>query len=40
LRRSFSEDLFGQYVTKLENSLGISVNSDALRRLTNGNESD
>ena len=40
LRRSLSEDLFGQYVTKLENSLGISVNSDALRRLTSTSESD
>jgi peptidyl-prolyl cis-trans isomerase D len=40
LRRSLSEDLFGQYVTKLENSLGISVNGDALRRLTSTSESD
>jgi peptidyl-prolyl cis-trans isomerase D len=40
LRRSLSEDLFGQYVTKLETSLGISVNSEALRRLTSGGESD
>jgi peptidyl-prolyl cis-trans isomerase D len=40
LRRSLGEDLFGQYVTKLETSLGISVNSDALRRLTSGSESD
>jgi peptidyl-prolyl cis-trans isomerase D len=40
LRRSLSEDLFGQYVTKLETSLGISVNSDALRRITSSNEPD
>jgi peptidyl-prolyl cis-trans isomerase D len=40
LGRSLSEDLFGQYVTKLETSLGISVNSDALRRLTSSNEPD
>ncbi|HXW31057.1 MAG TPA: SurA N-terminal domain-containing protein [Xanthobacteraceae bacterium] len=40
LRRSLSEDLFGQYVTRLESSLGISVNSDALRRLTSTSESD
>jgi peptidyl-prolyl cis-trans isomerase D len=40
LRRSLSEDLFGQYVTKLENSLGINVNGDALRRLTSTNESE
>ena len=40
LRRSFSEDLFGQYVTKLENILGINVNGDALRRLTSTSESD
>jgi peptidyl-prolyl cis-trans isomerase D len=40
LRRSMSEDLFGQYVTKLENSLGINVNGDALRRLTSTSESD
>lgn len=40
LRRSFSEDLFAQYVTKLESGLGISVNNDALRRVIGGNESD
>jgi peptidyl-prolyl cis-trans isomerase D len=40
LGRSLSEDLFGQYVSKLETSLGISVNSEALRRLTSANESD
>jgi peptidyl-prolyl cis-trans isomerase D len=40
LRRSLSEDLFSQYVTKLESTLGISVNGDALRRLTSGSESD
>jgi len=40
LRRSFSEDLFGQYVTKLEGSLGINVNAEALRRLTSTNESE
>lgn len=40
LRRSLAEDLFAQYVAKLESSLGISVNSEALRRFTSNNESD
>jgi peptidyl-prolyl cis-trans isomerase D len=40
LRRSLSEDLFGQYVAALENRLGVSVNNDALRRVAGGSESD
>jgi peptidyl-prolyl cis-trans isomerase D len=33
LRTSLSEDLFSQYITKLESGLGTSINSDALLRL-------
>jgi len=40
LRRSLSEDMFGEYVTKLESGLGVSINNDALRRLEGPAEQD
>jgi peptidyl-prolyl cis-trans isomerase D len=33
LRSLLSEDMFSEYVTKLESNLGVNINNDALRRL-------
>jgi peptidyl-prolyl cis-trans isomerase D len=38
LRRALSDDLFSQYVAQLEDSLGVSINQDALRRLAGGEQ--
>ena len=38
LRRALSDDLFSQYVAQLEDSLGVSINQDALRRLAGGQQ--
>jgi len=41
LKRTLSEDLFAQYVGRLETTLGVSVNAEAMRRLAGGpSESD
>jgi peptidyl-prolyl cis-trans isomerase D len=39
LQRSFADDLLGEYVMRLEQDLGVSINQDALRKL-HGGEAD
>jgi peptidyl-prolyl cis-trans isomerase D len=36
LRRSYAEDLVGQYVAQLQNELGVTVNQSALRQVVGG----
>lgn len=36
LRNSYSEDLIGEYITRLENDFGVSINSSALNQATGG----
>jgi peptidyl-prolyl cis-trans isomerase D len=36
LRRAMTEELFEQYVTRLENDIGTTINQDALNRISGG----
>jgi peptidyl-prolyl cis-trans isomerase D len=36
LNRSFSEDLFGQYIAQVENEIGVTVNQAAVRQVVSG----
>jgi peptidyl-prolyl cis-trans isomerase D len=36
LRRSLSDDIFGQYISRLQSELGMTINEDALRRAVGG----
>jgi peptidyl-prolyl cis-trans isomerase D len=40
LKRSLSEDVFGAYIAQLQSTLGVSVNSEALRRVSGAPEAD
>jgi peptidyl-prolyl cis-trans isomerase D len=36
LKRSLSDDLIGQYLVRLQNDLGVSINENALRQIVGG----
>jgi len=38
LTRSIGDELFGQYVARLETDLGVNINEDALRRVVGGEQ--
>ena len=40
MRRSLTEDLLAQYVTRLQTDLGATINMDAVRRSVSGSSAD
>ena len=40
MRRSITEDLLAQYVTRLQTDLGATINMDAVRRSVSGSSAD
>lgn len=40
LKRSFTEDIVGQYVLRLRSDIGTTINQDALRRVSSGSSND
>ncbi len=40
LNRAISEDMFSEYITRLENEIGVTINQSALNQVISGGAAD